>query len=116
MPTCAHTSVDTPAIFLLREPVVLVTHGRGREVYGNSRKLFDRIQKLDTSIDRILQVRHEGRALAEESVEALNAFLATPKAWSFFRRAEIDGVRFGVVGDKWSWSALGKYLGWEWHL
>jgi len=102
-------------LLALREPVVLVTHGRGREVYRNSVELFKRLTTFDTARDCIRQVQHEGRFLAEASVEALNTFLATPNAWSFFRRQRISPYPIGAVASKYTWRALITYLGGEWH-
>ena len=117
MPTAANTTYEPPPIpheFQFAEPVILVTHGRGREVYASSMELFKRLKSLDTTIDRILQFRHAGRVLTETSVDTLNAFLALPKAWDYFRRRAIGQINVGVLGDKHTFEALREYLGWEW--
>jgi hypothetical protein len=100
----------------LRRPIVLVTRGRGREVYESSYALFRRLDEIPAVGDEVMSIS-EGReqTVNEAGVAALNFMLRTVGLRPFRRVcARRPGPERGKH-TKWQWEFLGEYLGWNWH-
>jgi hypothetical protein len=98
----------------LPAPVVVITKGRGVELFDDSRRLFARLEEIQSFGDSILSIRQGERALAEHSLAAL-AYLVEFVGWAPFKRACIRrGNPWARFGTRWSWTALGDYLGFDW--
>lgn len=103
----------------LLAPVVLVTKGRGREVFDDSRALMGRLQEIPMMRDSVMSIQQEKKgAVTEDGIAALEVFLAV-EGWSYFNRAaqrrhDTTGEPVQRFGTRWNWRFFGEYLGWEW--
>lgn len=99
-------------------PVVLVTSTRGREVFTNTRRLFERLNSIALEIrpfgTRIEAIWQGEQHVAEAGVAALETMLATVGLEPFNRasKAQRGGAR--ALGSKYQWYFLSEYLGWDW--
>jgi len=100
--------------FALREPVILVTVGVGREVFRSSMALFRRLASLRARRDVVMALWQGDRCLKTESVGAINAMVHKVGLRPFARACESRRGPERAYGSKWSWSYLGEYLGFEW--
>lgn len=102
----------------LPAPVILVTRGRGREVFGDSGKLFDRLAEIPELADEITSVQTAGavpQAVKEAGVRALNFCLRN----SGLRRFSVAlRRRTGIERrprTRWAWRYFcDEFLGLEW--
>ena len=103
----------------LMTPVVLVTKGRGREVFDDSRALMHRLEALPALGESVMSIQWGAKgAVTEEGIEAL-AFFLEIEGWSYFRRAaqrkrDETGEPVHRFGTRWNWRFFGEYLGWDW--
>lgn len=98
----------------LLEPVVLVTKGRGREVFDDTRLLFARLAELPALKESILQLDHGRKTLAADSIAALETLVWLTGFESFKIASRRAGRPFTRFGTRWSWRFLGDYLGFDW--
>lgn len=113
MPAAAQTSV--PSVYWrLSPPVVIVTHGRGREVFRDSRELFKRLAEIPTVKDRVAAIWCGDLFVAEPGVDALGAMLETAGLTPFFRVCKAAAGPERLIRSKWCWDALGNYLRLSW--
>lgn len=94
--------------------VVLVTKGRGREVFDDSSKLFARLEEVQALGDSILSIQTPIHAVSEEGIAALETMLGTVGFRPFKTASKRRGNPFTRFGTRWSWAYLSDYLGWQW--
>ncbi|MDR1280200.1 MAG: hypothetical protein LBK99_05200 [Opitutaceae bacterium] len=101
-------------MYRLREPVILVTEAKGREVFDHSGRLMVRLEVLARGDVSILQLRVGCDVLPPRSIAALEAMLKKHGWRLFYRamRARRDIAR--GKGTKWAWEAVGEFLGFTW--
>ena len=98
----------------LLEPVVVITKGRGMERFDDSRELFQRLEEIRALGDSIMSIQHGKKALAAESVAALE-YVLQYVGFAPFKRASLrKGNPFTRFATRWSWTFLGEYLGFDW--
>lgn len=95
-------------------PVVLVTKGRGREVFSCSRALFARLEELPRLKETILQIDYGVRTLSPDSIAALETMIWLCGFECFKTASRRQSRPFNRFGTKWSWKFLSEYLGFEW--
>ncbi len=105
--------MDVSVFNRLNRPVVLVTKGRGREVFRDSSRLMRRLQEA-ARIDQILSIQTETSYLAEETITGLQTMLRLVGYRPFLRAASNVGRPFSRFGTRWNWAYLQLYLGAEW--
>ena len=98
----------------LPAPVVVITKGRGVERFDDSRELFRRLEEIPALGDSILSIQHGDKALAEESIAALEYVLQFVGFTPFKRASLRKGNPFTRFATRWSWTFLGEYLGFTW--
>ena len=104
----------TGGIYNLMSPVVLVTKGKGREVFKNSRQLIQRIEKIGEIGDEIVQINNNVAAVPPEGIAALNTMLSTCGLRRFRLAAKRTGNPARAPYTRFEWAFLSLYLGWEW--
>lgn len=99
-------------------PAVLVTTARGREVYADTRRLFERLEALAVEIRKsgpqIQAIWHGQEHVTEAGVAALETMLATVGLEAFNRASKGQRGAARALGTKYQWYFLSEYLGWEW--
>ncbi|EIQ00236.1 hypothetical protein OpiT1DRAFT_04778 [Opitutaceae bacterium TAV1] len=105
---------EVPATLRLREPVILVSEAKGREVFCSSFALFRRLESLAVNGVSILQLREEDRILHERSIAALVTMLRACRWRNFERAARLRRGPERAKRSRWAWEYLGEYLGFEW--
>lgn len=98
----------------LSKPVVLVTKGRGREVFDDSAALFRRLEELPAHKETILSVQQGDRALVPDSVAALETLVWLQGFTPLWRAGVRAGAPFNRPYTRFCWAFLGDYLGLEW--
>ena len=98
----------------LAAPVVVVTKGRGVERFEDSRELFKRLEEIPMLGDSIMSIQHGKKALAEESIAALEYVLRFVGMAPFKRASIRKGAPFSRYATRWNWTFLGDYLGFTW--
>jgi|GEM_PF-6284052 hypothetical protein len=98
----------------LASPVVLVTAGRGREVFNDSAKLMRRLAELPAMGERILSIQNQVYCVSEDGIAALETMLHTVGFRPFRVASKRKGNPFTRFGTRWSWAFLSDYLGWRW--
>lgn len=98
----------------LLSPVVLVTLGKGREVFKNSRPLFLRLEAIAESGETILQINNNVHAVHPDGIAALNTMLAECGLRRFRLAAKRSGTVARAPYTRFEWAYLADYLGWEW--
>ncbi|HTJ77667.1 MAG TPA: hypothetical protein VL357_01605 [Rariglobus sp.] len=99
-------------------PAVIVTAGRGREVYADTRRLFERLAALALEIrnggPQIQAIWHGQEHVSESGILALELMLELNGLEVFNRacKAQRGGAR--AIGTKYQWYFMSEYLGWTW--
>lgn len=102
-------------------PVVIVTQARGREVFTDTRRLFERLEEigksrpLDSASGPEIKAIWQGdEHVSEKGVFALENMLQVMGLEAFNRASK--GQRGGAraIGTKYQWYFLSEYLGWTW--
>lgn len=115
MPRALPTSAPVEIYWHLSPAVVVVTYGRGREVFHDSRRLFARLAEIPALGDRIAAI-HRGTEHADaRSVEALTAMLETVGFKPFFRICAASEGPERVLRSRWCWDRLANYLPLYWN-
>lgn len=104
----------TSGIYNLASPVVLVTKGKGREVFKNSRSLILRLESIAEIGDEIVQINNNVNCVPPEGIAALNTMLAVSGLRRFRRAAKRTGNAARAPYTRFEWAFLSLYLGWEW--
>jgi hypothetical protein len=92
---------------------VLITAGRGREVFHDSARLMKRLGEA-VACDEIRGIQTASHYVEENGIAALQTMLRNV-GFGPFRRAAFDAGRlYSRFGTRWNWRFLGEYLGWEW--
>ena len=94
--------------------VVVITKGRGVERFEDSRELFKRLEEIPALGDSIMSIQHGAKALAPESVAALEYVLHFVGFTPFKRASLRKGAPFSRFATRWNWTYLGEYLGFIW--
>lgn len=98
----------------LPAPVVLVTRGRGREVFDDSSALIRRLEELPALREEVLTIQTAAHAVAEDGIDALNLMLRTVGLRPFFTAARRETTPARALRTRWNWRFLSEYLGWNW--
>jgi hypothetical protein len=98
----------------LASPVVLVTKGKGRKVFKNSRQLILRLEAIAEIGEEILQINNNVYAVPPDGIAALNTMLAVCGLRRFRRAAKRSGNVARAPYTRFEWAFLSLYLGWEW--
>lgn len=107
-------STDTAAVYYyLSSPVVLVTKGRGREEFNDSRPLFRRLDQIALHRETVMQINNRVHAVNPAGIAALNAMLETHGLVTFYRAAKRQDGPARRLWTRFQWNFLGEYLGWE---
>lgn len=106
--------VSTAGIYNLASPVVLVTKGKGREVFKNSRQLIQRIEQIGEIGEEIIQINNNVSAVPPEGIAALNTMLSVCGLRRFRLAAKRSGNPARAPYTRFEWAFLSLYLGWEW--
>lgn len=110
-----YVAVDTSRGYnTLSSPVVLVTKGRGREVFKSSRLLFARIEEIGATGEEIVQINNNVYSVHPAGVAALNTMLAVSGLRRFREAARRQTTPARVLNSRFQWAFLSDYLGWEW--
>lgn len=118
-------AVDSSSIGMyakLLTPVVLVTTARGREVFKDSRRLFERLEKIGEALrcphlpgERAIMAIWQGdENVSDAGVQALEVMLETTGLEAFNRACKNQRGAGRAIGSKYQWYFLTEYLGWEW--
>jgi hypothetical protein len=98
----------------LPAPVVLVTKGRGREVFVDSSILLARLGELPLAGGEVMQIETEGRFVAPAGIAALNTLLRCGCLDRFDTAAKRQPHAARRPHTKYRWDYLSEYLGWKW--
>jgi hypothetical protein len=98
----------------LSSPVVLVTKGRGREVFKSSRLLFARIEEIARTGEEVIQINNNVYSVHPAGIAALNTMLATCGLDRFRIAARRQTGPARTLNSRFQWAFLADYLGWEW--
>ena len=98
----------------LPAPVVLVTKGRGREVFRDSAALLGRLAVLAELGDRVMQIESEKRVVTEAGIDALNFMLRRFGLDRFETASRKRENRRRAFITKYDWEHFSAYMGWEW--
>jgi hypothetical protein len=113
-PWLSRDRAEVPDTLRLREPVVLVSEAKGREVFCSSFALFRRLEFLAISDVSILQLREGERVLHPRGIAALVTMLRACRWRNFERAARLRRGPERAKRSRWAWEYLGEYLGFEW--
>lgn len=91
----------------LREEVVIVTQGRGREVFTLSRDLCLRLYEIESSGEEILQLSVGGRVCTSTTVAAVNLYLRSI-GYSHFPTPPCS-----TKVTRWAWDHFVQTIGFE---
>lgn len=98
----------------LASPVVLVTKGKGREVFKNSRLLLLRLEAIAETGEQITQINNNVYAVHPDGIAALNTMLSVCGLRRFRLAAKRTGSHARAPYTRFEWAYLALYLGWEW--
>ncbi len=110
MPRVLPASAPVAVYWHLSPPVVVVTYGRGREVFDDSRRLFARLAEIPTLGDRIAAIHAGTQHVDARSVEALTAMLETVGFAPFFRLCRESTGPESLLRSRWCWEKLADYV------
>jgi len=118
-------AVDSSSVGMyarLLTPVVLVTSMKGREVFRDSRRLFERLEFIGETLrcghlpgERAIMAIWQGdEHVSDSGVQALEFMLETTGLEAFNRACKRQRGAGRAIGSKYQWYFVSEYLGWTW--